>query len=127
MSLFSECYSEQVPSGTDCAQSGCGLANIGSLAIDPFVSEIKKGILSASKSVLKQLQRKQAGAGVRKRKKKGQKGGAKPKKQTGSGKRVQKGKGVHKRVLKKVQKGKGVKTCRSPRKLNQAGDRPRRR
>lgn len=122
MSLFSECYSDQAQPGADCAQSGCGLANIGSLSLEPIISDIKKGILSASQSVLKQLRKKQAGSGVRKRKavkrnKKGQQGGGKRrqkrKKQTGFGRQlkgarkgVQQGKGVQKR--KSVQKGRGV-------------------
>jgi len=107
MSLFSECYaSDQGPAAaSECAQSGCGVANISSLAMEPFVSEIKKGILSASASVLKQLRRRQAGAGARKQKavkrnKKTQSGGGKKKKrikhklQFGAGKRKpQTGKG----------------------------------
>jgi hypothetical protein len=119
MSLFSECYADQAPAGTDCAQSGCGLGNISSLSMEPFVSEIKKGILSASASVLKQLRRKQAGAGARgkhkavKRNKKQSGGG---KKQSGGGK---------KRIKHKKQGGAGRKKSQSGagRKKVQAGKR----
>jgi len=110
MSLFSECYAQEAPEGAECAQSGCGLANISSLAMEPLVSDLKKGILSASASVLKQLRRRQAGAGARKHKaikrnKKSQSGGGKKKRinhkrQFGAGK-------------KKPQTGKGQKKCRS--------------
>jgi hypothetical protein len=111
MSLFSECYSEQAPAGADCAQSGCGLGNISSLSMEPFVSEIKKGILSASASVLKQLRRKQAGSGVRGK----HKAVKRNKKQSGGGKKRIKHKKQRGAGLRKTQTGKG-QSCRFRRK-----------
>lgn len=106
--LFSECYSEQGTETPACTQNGCGLGSVASLALTPFADEIKKGILSASQSVLKQLRKKQqGGAGARRKpvKNKKQLGRGqkrqtkrKNKKQTGFGKKrsQQKGKGVKK-------------------------------
>lgn len=100
--LFSECYADQTAgTTTDCAQSGCGLANFGSFTYETILPEIKKGILSASQSVLKQLRKKQGGRGPRQRKpvkrnkknKTQQQGGGKrrpKKKQSGFGARKQK-------------------------------------
>lgn len=108
--LFSECYSEQDTESTqNCTQNGCGLGSVASLA--PFADELKKGILSASQLVLKQLRKKQQrGAGARRRKP------VKNKKQQGRGQKRQTKRGNKKQTgfgKQRKQQGKGVKKqCR---------------
>jgi hypothetical protein len=82
--LFTECYGDQKATDTTTNQSGCGYANIGSLALEPLMGEIKKGILNASQAVLRQLRKRQVGGGAKK-KKKTQIGKGRKKKQVGKG------------------------------------------
>jgi hypothetical protein len=83
--LFTECYGDQK---MEPNQAGCGFANVGTIALDPLMAEIKKGILSASQAVIRQLRKKQGGGGVKKnKKKKTQIGKGKKKRQVGKGRK----------------------------------------
>lgn len=81
--LFTECYGDQKP--TDMNQSGCGFSN--AIALEPLMDEIKKGILSASQAVIRQLRKKQVGPRKRKKTQTGKGRIAKRKTQTGKGKK----------------------------------------
>jgi hypothetical protein len=83
--LFTECYGDQKATDTTTNQSGCGYANIGTLALEPLMGEIKKGILNASQAVLRQLRKRQVGGSAQKKKKKTQIG--KRKEEEASGER----------------------------------------
>jgi hypothetical protein len=85
--LFTECYGDQKATDTTTNQSGCGYANIGTLALEPLMGEIKKGILNASQAVLRQLRKRQVGGSAQKKKKKTQIGKGRKKKQVGKGKK----------------------------------------
>jgi hypothetical protein len=87
--LFTECYGDQKPDPNNVNQGGCGFANMGTIALEPLMGEIKKGILNASQAVIRQLRKRQVGGGARMKKKKTQIGkGRNKKRQVGKGRKI---------------------------------------
>jgi hypothetical protein len=110
MALFSSCYSAPEDNGGDeNAQSGCGLAGVGSL--EPLVETLKNSLLTASEAVIKRLRKRQVGRGQKVKKRKRQSGfGKKRKKRLQGAGRKKKGK---KRQQGSGRKSKQARKCTS--------------